>query len=670
MIARRVLLSLVAIFIAVLAIRTPQHARSGLDAAWSLALSVAHTDRLVFGRDIAFTFGPLGYLVIGIPTTAVLGDIARFSALVAIVYAGCAYVAISSPMSITQRIALTAVLIALAASPSGADYLLFFAFLAALGARSLRTPRRMVASALALGTLAGVAAMTKFTLAIDCGGAATLFYLGSILFAARVHTLRWIAAGLTFATAFAAAALAVFTGGLLTIAVAAGAVACAVLACYGSDRRRVVFAAAGVAIALAGIFVFAPAMLDFAHLSLAEAADYSSAMSQPGSPDQLRFALAEFAIVGLLVIALSLEGNIPLAAALAFALFGGFKHGFVRQDGHVFYFAITAAAVCSIGYAALRRPSARRLGFVAFLVSTFALFSVTQSALGLSVLGGVAPASINAALGFLFTVPHQKATLDAENALALAGDRLPEATIARFGRAPVDVEPSEATVAIASGLNWKPVPGLQAYAAYDRPIDSANVASLTNRPPGFVLYSLNAIDGRYPFSDSPQMMITLACRYRSDGTIASTKDGGAAVVLAGPNPDRCTPWQRQERRSVRFDETVPIAHDSRNASEFARIAIRTTYSTTGRLRKTLFRIGDLFMTLKYDDGTTAKFRIIPEAAAIGMIVEPSPRTFEETRALFAGTLLSHVQSLVITTDVPATFGATIDITIEHARRRT
>src|SRR5260370_19748966 len=35
---------------------------SGLDASWGYALNLAHAQHLVFGQQIVFTFGPLGYL--------------------------------------------------------------------------------------------------------------------------------------------------------------------------------------------------------------------------------------------------------------------------------------------------------------------------------------------------------------------------------------------------------------------------------------------------------------------------------------------------------------------------------------------------------------------------------------------------------------------------------
>jgi len=37
----------------------------GLDASWAFAISDAAHKQLIFGQDIIFTYGPLGYLVHG-----------------------------------------------------------------------------------------------------------------------------------------------------------------------------------------------------------------------------------------------------------------------------------------------------------------------------------------------------------------------------------------------------------------------------------------------------------------------------------------------------------------------------------------------------------------------------------------------------------------------------
>src|SRR5580704_7569408 len=43
---------------------------TGLDASWAYGINLAHAQNLIFGRDVVFTFGPLGYLFYPIPGLA------------------------------------------------------------------------------------------------------------------------------------------------------------------------------------------------------------------------------------------------------------------------------------------------------------------------------------------------------------------------------------------------------------------------------------------------------------------------------------------------------------------------------------------------------------------------------------------------------------------------
>ncbi|MGZ5002849.1 MAG: hypothetical protein ACXWBM_06620, partial [Chthoniobacterales bacterium] len=60
---RFLVLSLLTLLLALVLVRFPSPPRSDLDSAWSMTLLYAQRHGLQFGRDIIFTFGPLGFLV-------------------------------------------------------------------------------------------------------------------------------------------------------------------------------------------------------------------------------------------------------------------------------------------------------------------------------------------------------------------------------------------------------------------------------------------------------------------------------------------------------------------------------------------------------------------------------------------------------------------------------
>lgn len=142
-------------------------------------MSVAHEKHLLFGRDIASTFGPLGYLISGVALPSTLVHMALWSISIALLFGIATAGSIAVRTTIVERVGFALVFAVLAASSIGEDYLFLFTFLAVLGIPGLFVPARLVSTALALGIAVGLAAMTKFTLAIDCGGAATLFSSGT-----------------------------------------------------------------------------------------------------------------------------------------------------------------------------------------------------------------------------------------------------------------------------------------------------------------------------------------------------------------------------------------------------------------------------------------------------------------------------------------------------------
>ena len=672
---RRLALALGGLFIALAAIRIPQLARPSLDGSWSLALSVGHEMHLLFGRDVAFTFGPLGYLIGGAVLPSTIVHVALWSASIALLFAAAVVAAVATRPTALAGIALATVFGLIAASTIGEDYLFLFAFLAALGTSWWFAPRRLLPTALVLGMLAGLAAMTKFTLAIDCGGAAVLYFIGTIALASAERRVAWYRAALAFATGFFALILATFSPGTPQTTVAVLVLASAAWACSLRGRPGAIVALAGSLAAFGALFLLAPGVFAFVRVSLSIASDYSSAMSYEGPEAHTIVALALIALIAVPIGALFFERNAGLGAALAFALFGGFKHGFVRQDiFHVLYFATTAAAVAAVASFAVTDVRARRAALLAVAASTIGLASVSQYVLHVNILSGITPATLAQKIAFLATVPVERGRLAADNASALSPDRLTPDAIAKLGNAPVDIEPSEATIALASGLHWSPVPSLQAYAAYDRTVDDLNVASILNRPPGYVLFSWSAldardaVDGRYPFGDSPQMMANLACRYRISGPAVRTAGGTTENALAGPANDRCASTPVTINHRLQFGQIVIIDHDPRDPTTFTTIAIETRYSLLGRLRKSFFRIGYLYLTIYYDDKTTHVYRIVPEAAALGMIIEPSPRSPDDARSFFATTMLPNVEGISVSTDEPSSFGSDIGIVITNRHR--
>ena len=89
---RALLLAALAILLALLLFQFPSPAKAGLDPSWGMVLVYAHRHGLQFGRDVAFTYGPYGFLISrfyydGVPLVKILwesvGKLALAATLVA-----------------------------------------------------------------------------------------------------------------------------------------------------------------------------------------------------------------------------------------------------------------------------------------------------------------------------------------------------------------------------------------------------------------------------------------------------------------------------------------------------------------------------------------------------------------------------------------------------------
>src|SRR5437879_11326347 len=60
---RALLLAPLAILLALLLFQFPLPAKPGVDPSWGMVLVYAHRHGLQFGSDVAFTYGPYGFLI-------------------------------------------------------------------------------------------------------------------------------------------------------------------------------------------------------------------------------------------------------------------------------------------------------------------------------------------------------------------------------------------------------------------------------------------------------------------------------------------------------------------------------------------------------------------------------------------------------------------------------
>jgi hypothetical protein len=478
----------------------------GLDPSWQAGLHMAASQGLDFGRDVTFTYGPLGFLdspTFWEPTTGML----------AMLYAAAARLALCSTVYFAARRSFgmlpAAALTLFVADLTTEQQLPLVVF--ALCVVALRTPcppARLEAWAAAAGVLGGVELLVK----PPRGIAELVLALMTLLAMAprRVRALAALAAGF-----------------MATVAVA--------------------WLATGQSVHAVGPWL---------HQVREFVSGYAGAMNLDTHGRGWEYpAAALAALAGLAAVRWGDEETWwrrPWLGLLwvAFAFFL-FKEGFIRHDGHsVHYFGAAAAGLLVLA----PRVTARRVvAALAVLACAGAAVRATKDSLG-DVLDPVTRAhhGVDAADAVVESGPRN-ASVEAIRAFMRTKYAVPADMLAAMKGRTVSVWPSETAIAWAYRLRWRPLPAYQSYLAYTAYLDRLDARFASSpRAPDLILYERGrGIDGRWLGWDAPRTFLALLCDFH-------TGRPGREYLLLARSGSRCGPPRPLGGAKARWGQAVRV----------------------------------------------------------------------------------------------------------------
>ena len=482
----------------------------GLDASWNTGLVLAHINGLRFGPDIAYTYGPLGYL--WVPSTISLSSLVE-GFLYAILGCGClVYATVAACSRRFEGWAALAVAAVVAVAAPLEDFapelysvaLVLLAFLVAQGEVSI-PPRVFVVAA---GLAAALQTLVKPT-----------------------------------------------AGAVALIAVAIAATG------QGSKLRNAATGALGFVAGFLVLWLLASQRLtdipSWVHVAVNLSLGYADAMAIEQTGRSFEYLVIAILIGWVVIYALRNVRAVPDRRSSILRLMLGalaswivLKEAFVRHDLH------SALAFYTVSLMALalqpripRRPALAGL-LAASTVMTAVALTVTLPTL-------IDPtASVQSFFSAVTTTARsgERARMNTVAQTTLeASYQVPDAFLTRIGGSSVHVDPTEISLAWAYGLNWKPVPVFQRFAAYTPYADSLNARALAGGDaPAYVLRQNEAaIDGRNEVWDSPRYMLALLCNYSQVGATTEWQ-------LLARGKDRCSSPRPISTVVAASGETVPI----------------------------------------------------------------------------------------------------------------
>ncbi len=300
-----------------------------------------------------------------------------------------------------------------------------------------------------------------------------------------------------------------------------------------------------------------------------------------------------------------------------------FKYAYGRQDyAHVaqtVYFLLIYYFLIAV-YGSLRK---KIVSFSLFMLISFSLYCANlYQANSYNLFFDVVSSLRNNHIRNISQVLGYKAyrkELELESNRNLDQEKLSPQILERIKSSPVDVFPWNATLIAANGLNWRPRPILQAYAAYTPWLDAfdANFFVSEGAPP-FVLWvkdrhgqgaTFDGIDGRYLLNDEPKTTFNILNFYEpvSSDEKAVLLKRKEMPTFKGPDP------LYSEMRGWGEWINVPVGSNG-----MIKAKIRFERNWYGVMKRVLWKENTVTIEYKLEDGSIITHRLAPDNAVSGV----------------------------------------------------
>ena len=679
----------------------------GLDASWSYGISQAAKEKLVFGKEIVFTYGPLGYLTQGAALYSNFKQIILFRFAVHFVLLGLLILRIIKLQtnSLKILILINFIFIFVLGIHYGntivftTDYQIFSIFLLALSFEKFFI-KYLPVNSIIVGMFTGLAILTKLTLGIYIAGTFYLFLFSGFYLAYKKQKLKnlskYIQSLFNFTLiAISVASIFLYSGQSITVLtkllvnfIISGIVAF-VIDKILSKTRLTTFLKKLLPYLVFYLFYTTlliqsfssnnfPSLSEYILNSWQISSGYSSAMSLTGSKRafislirDINVLLATLccAVIINLLFRLCNSGSTSLSTALLFPLFLGFKHGFVRQDFHVVLFCIIVLLIISLYFIKIDNNPVKNKPKLYIIYLILLLSCIAISTLRNYQFSKLNPAkvanNINIVVLLLdnnkFQAEVQRIT--SENLVKLNNRlKLPDSVLEKVQGKTIDIIPWEFSLIPGNQLNWKPRPIIQSYSAYTEKLDELNYQSLSKSPRDYLIYHFQSIDRRHPFFDEPKAFSYVVCNYQLDSVNSPFRVPAIKTnfyLLEKQKVSGCIPTPLGETTNITWDQVYELP--TRN-SGITRVQVKFEYSWLGKIIKKIFRIPPVIINVNYLDGTQANFRFLQDNSANGVILSHLPRNDQELMAFFQGKLPPQVKSFSFSVSNPLLFSPEIKVT--------
>jgi len=547
----------------------------GIDNSWRIALEIAYQKGLIFGKDIIYTYGPLGRL-----TQRIAIETSHFELFLYDIfcYANTAYILyffLPKDTKIIHYLIHFAFFVVISSIfGEWISFLLFFVSIIA-GFRFLKNHNHWE---LSLALLMGI---INFFIKANYGIVAVLFVFVLLIYAFFTDRLSW-----TYMLAYMSGAilLVFILGYFLKTDILAYLNACLQII-KGYNEAQSVFPYFRAKAVLSSYFIF----ISFTLLSSI-------------------YLIKQ--VKNKLLLEKETGDTLFLLGSIAVSLFILLKYAFVRaDDAHLISF-VKNASIPLIFLTFQTKERVLRYGVwllvVANILSYFLFYQSIYGQYNISIISNLKAKKEILPQYFkeILVKPQHKPKAT-----------YPKEALQIIGKASVDLIPNEASEVYFNGLNYNPRPIMQSYQAYNQYLDKINQEKyLSSNAPSFVIYGIESIDGKYALGDETLTFLALMKKY------TPVFQWENRLLLKNKNQEKKIQWVSKRLKKIKLGQVYEIVPPSIENKIFCVATIKVKYNKFGKWLNFFFQPPHLSMKFMLENGQSKEFTTMPTLLEKGLII--------------------------------------------------
>jgi hypothetical protein len=393
--------------------------------------------------------------------------------------------------------------------------------------------------------------------------------------------------------------------------------------------------------------------------SLQLSSGYNDAMAISGPESQIYLGLMGVTFILILFVyslIKKIDSLVMFILLNCVLLFVVFKHGFIRHDGHVYGFFASYAIIFVYVYLISKSKTnfaVRSLSLLLSILFVVSIYNGFPNIMQDNIFQKL-PA-YEKSISLISNQTYQgQVLLDAKNNIR-SSYPLDNNSIHYLNNKTLDIFPWDIALVWAYNFTWSPRPVFQSYSAYTQRLDILNAQHFSRvKAPKAILYAYKSIDGRYPLFDEPATFASILNNY------TFVNESGEFLVLSY-NPKNDSPIIEEDLGTVNMEPGQPIKIP-RYDSGYVFGHIELEYSTFGKFMKLVYKPTPAFITFRFSDWTYSdEYRFIPGVSMNAVFLSQYVNNVHDLSSIFSGNITPDITEMIIDVDNPAYYAKNVHV---------